>query len=261
MYEKFAALAFALAATVSAVDYYSEGMGTYYDETPEPIVDYSEWTFVTIPDDFGEFVNNVESVGVVLKYDGDDSDIFNWAAENYEVNTDFDEPTGDVFAATVGFLDTVTAESAYTLCFNPTESNAAICSILFGAGDMFASISIDNSVLQEEDGFIDFSNLEEGASEPLFNTNASMSLGGAGIGVEFGNSYDSDSNTWSAWHWADGGDNDFLEGEYDVYLIQTDDTESTDPIQSSYLFSDSIEITYNGAIIMANAAIACTAVL
>jgi hypothetical protein len=232
-----------------------------YDETPEPIVDYSELTFVTIPNDFGEFVNNVESVGVVLKYDGDDSDIFTWASENYDINTDFDEPTGDVFAATVGFLDTVTAESGNTLCFHPTESDAAICSILFGAGDMFASISIDNSVFQEEDGFIDFYNLEEGASEPLFNTNASMSLGGAGIGVEFGNSYDSDSNTWTAWHWADGGDNDFLEGEYDVYLIQTIDTESTDPIQSSYLFSDSVEITFNGAITMASAAIAFTSVL
>jgi hypothetical protein len=39
MYEKFAALAFALVATVQAEEYGLDYYGAYYDQTPEPIVE------------------------------------------------------------------------------------------------------------------------------------------------------------------------------------------------------------------------------
>ena len=98
MYEKFAALAFALIVAVKAQDEFDEE-ATVYEQTPEPEfpVDWAE--YLTIPDDFGEFTNNVESVGAALWFDGEDSEIFAWAEDNYdEDNTNFDAPTGDVFA-------------------------------------------------------------------------------------------------------------------------------------------------------------------
>jgi len=42
---------------------------------------------------------------------------------------------------------------------------------------------------------------------------------GAGIGKEFGHAFDMDTNTWFVWHWADGTDNDFPEGDYDLFVI------------------------------------------
>ena len=42
---------------------------------------------------------------------------------------------------------------------------------------------------------------------------------GAGIGLEFGHSFDGVMNVWAVWHWADDSENDFVEGLYDVYVI------------------------------------------
>ena len=43
---------------------------------------------------------------------------------------------------------------------------------------------------------------------------------GAGIGVEFGQSFDDVANVWAVWHWADDSENDVVEDSYDVYVIQ-----------------------------------------
>ena len=43
---------------------------------------------------------------------------------------------------------------------------------------------------------------------------------GAGIGLEFGHSFDGVMNVWAVWHWADDSENDVVEDSYDVYVIQ-----------------------------------------
>jgi|688.fasta_scaffold615127_1 hypothetical protein len=132
MYEKFVALAFALLATAQPEEYYLDSYGAYYDQTPEPIVEDIEWTYLTVPDDFGEFVNNIEFLGVSLFFDGEDSEIFGWAVSNYVANSDFAEPTGYVFAAAVGYLDTVSDEELMYLCFDHTNFDLARCAITRG---------------------------------------------------------------------------------------------------------------------------------
>ena len=118
MYEKFAALAFALIVTVNAQDDY-EGDDMVYEQTPEPEFPADWAEYIAIPEDFGEFTNNVESVGVALWDDGEDSDIFTWAEDNFEEdNVDFGAPTGGVCAAEVTFIDGV---STAWLCFADGE--------------------------------------------------------------------------------------------------------------------------------------------
>ena len=87
---------------------------------------------MTVPDDFGEFVNNLEFVGVTLFFDGEDSEIFGWAVSNYEANSDFEKPIGDVFAAAVGYFDTVSDEELMLLCFDHTDFDNARCAITKG---------------------------------------------------------------------------------------------------------------------------------
>jgi hypothetical protein len=41
------------------------------------------WTLLTVPDDFGYFINNVDFVRVALWFDGNESDIFAWANSFY----------------------------------------------------------------------------------------------------------------------------------------------------------------------------------
>ena len=101
MYEKFAALAFALIVTVQAQeeDYYNT-YGADYEQAMAPTFPVDIAEYLTIPYDFGDFNNKIDSVGVALWYDGEDSEIFAWADDNYvEDNTEFGMPTGDVFMA------------------------------------------------------------------------------------------------------------------------------------------------------------------
>ena len=120
MYEKFAALAFALIVTVKAQDDYYPDDTTAFAQTPEPEFPEDWAEYLTIPDDFGDFENNVESVGLALWFDGDDSDIFAWADDNYVdgVDTSFGFPTGDVFMAEVTFIEDITSDEAQYLCFD-----------------------------------------------------------------------------------------------------------------------------------------------
>ena len=120
MYEKFAALAFALIVTVNAQDEEYGDDTTAFAQTPEPEFPEDWASYLEIPEDFGDFENNVESVGLVHWYDGDDSDIFTWAEENYVdgVDTSFGMPTGDVFMAEVTFFEDITADEAQYLCFD-----------------------------------------------------------------------------------------------------------------------------------------------
>ena len=82
---------------------------------------------------------------------------------------------------------------------------------------------------------------------------------GAGIGLEFGHSFDGVMNVWAVWHWADESENDFVEGLYDVYVIQG--TEDEEGIRTEYCFSDTLDLVYNGVSEMASIAIASASVL
>ena len=70
MYEKFAALAFALIVTVNAQAANGVADAAVYEQTPEPEFPADWAQEIAIPDDFGAFTNNVESVGVALWADG-----------------------------------------------------------------------------------------------------------------------------------------------------------------------------------------------
>ena len=82
---------------------------------------------------------------------------------------------------------------------------------------------------------------------------------GAGIGLEFGHSFDGEMNVWAVWHWADDSDNDFVEGLYEVYVIQGGEDE--EGILTEYCFSDTLELVYNGATKHASVLIASVTVL
>jgi hypothetical protein len=249
MYEKFAALAFALFATVHGQDYDVEET-TAIEQTPVPdIGDDTLWNLVTIPEDedFGEFNNNVEYIGVALWGEDEESDIFAWAEENYEENTDYMEPTGDVFAAEIGFLEAFYEGYSIAVGFYADGAEAAY----FATSDGFATWSIDAAELPEEDGEIDVASLGWSVE-----SNTDTVEAGAGIGSEFGQALSDDATTWSIWQWnADSESEDFEEGAYDVYVIQTDDT------GAQFFFSDELDIAYLGATTMVSAAIASATAL
>ena len=242
MYEKFAALAFALIVTVNAQDDYGYGDDAVYEQTPEPEFPADWAEYIAIPDDFGEFTNNVESVGVALWDDGEDSDIFTWAEDNFEEdNANFGAPTGDVFAAEVTFIDGV---STAWLCFNPDEM------VLCAATD-FTTLTVDSELTIEDDGSIDLASVET----TVLSNDDDFGEAGAGIGNEIGHAYDEETGVWTIWHYADEVGYSFQEGEYEVYVVQVDEESNT------FVFSDTLDLVYNGASEMASVAIASATVL
>ena len=127
MYAKYTAIAFALLATVFAQDEEKSVDGAM--QTPEPDWNVDWWTLVTVPEDFGEFDNNIDYIGFALWDDGEDSAIFDWAKTDYVENEDYYEPTGEVFAAQVGFLEAITDTQSYYLCFDNEDFASAYCAV------------------------------------------------------------------------------------------------------------------------------------
>ena len=160
MHEKFAALAFTLIVAVQAQeeDDYNT-YGTEYVQTPEPTFPVDIAEYLTIPDDFGDFTNNIESVGVALWYDGNDSDIFAWANDDYVVygRFDFGTPTGDVFMAEVTFIDYVYTYLYHIICFDDTRN--CICAGFLD--EYYNTLKFDCNKLSEEDGIFDLKPFEE----------------------------------------------------------------------------------------------------
>ena len=85
---------------------------------------------MTIPEDFGEFTNNIEYIGFALWDDGKDSDIFGWLKTDYVKNEDYNEPTGEVFAAEVKFLEAISELQSYYLCFSNADFEVAYCAVM-----------------------------------------------------------------------------------------------------------------------------------
>lgn len=74
--------------------------------------------YLTIPDKFDDFKNNIESIAIGLWYDGDYSEIYNWVASRYVKNQDFEIPNGYVFGAQVVLItDQDMSTEAYYICF------------------------------------------------------------------------------------------------------------------------------------------------
>lgn len=202
---------------------------------------------VTIPEDFGEFNNNVDYIGVALWGEDEDSDINAWVEDNWVENPDYVEPTGDVFAAEIGFLEAFYEGYSIAVGFYADGADAAY----FATSDDFATWSIDPSELPEEDGEIDVASLGW-----TVESNTDSVEGGAGIGSEFGQALSEDATTWSIWQWnADSTSGDFEEGTYAVYVIQSDET------GAEYIFSDELDVAYLGATTMVSAAIASATAL
>ena len=151
MYEKFAALAFALIVTVQAQeeDVYNYSGG--YKQSPQPTFPVDIAQYLTIPDDFGDFTNNIESIGVALWYDGIASDIFAWAIENYVGKVYYAVmPSGNVFMAEVAFIDTVSKTDSQILCFD--DGTTCICAGF--KGGIYKSFILDGTILAAEDGVV-----------------------------------------------------------------------------------------------------------
>ena len=111
--------------------------------------------------------------------------------------------------------------------------------------------SVDPANFPEEDGEVDTADFGFTPEE-----NSSTTEGGAGIGNEFGHSYDEELLEWTVWQWnANSVSGDFTEAEYNVYVIQTDDA------GVEYYFSTLVDISYAGATTMVSAAIASATVL
>ena len=127
MYAKYTAIAFALLATVFAQDEEESVDGAMQTPVPDWNVDW--WTLVTVPEDFGEFDNNIDYIGFALWDDGEDSAIFDWAETDYVENEDYNEPTCEVFAAHVGFLEAITETQSYHLCFDNDDFTLAYCAV------------------------------------------------------------------------------------------------------------------------------------
>ena len=76
---------------------------------------------MTIPVYFGNFDNNIESIGLGIWYDGDYSDIWSWLVNNRaDCFGEFmwPEPNGYVLAAEVTFKRKVESREAQYICFN-----------------------------------------------------------------------------------------------------------------------------------------------
>ena len=63
------------------------------------------------------------------------------------------------------------------------------------------------------------------------------------------------TGVWTIWHYADEVGYSFVEGEYEVYVVQVDEESNT------FVFSDTLDLVYNGASEMASVAIASATVL
>ena len=204
-------------------------------QTPYPMLEDTKLTAqMTIPEEFSDFQNNVDIVSICLWYDGENSDIFSWATENSENNTDFGMPTGDIFAAEVQYLGIVWNDDRHYICFDHADFANVRCAAT--SGDFYFTLTTEAKSMPK-DGLCDTSTIEYGVEE----NDGQYSSTGAGIGAEFGQNFSVDPYTWTVWHWNDDGEYNMPEGEYKVYYIQ----EESDG--SAYCFSDAIEIVYNGA--------------
>ena len=253
MYEKFVALALLLTATVQGQedDDYS---GDVWDQTPEPAMWHDFYVEMTIPDDefFGEFVNNVDYAGFGLWDDSDNAAIQDWVDAHDFTDASFNEPTGEVFGGTVGFIEEVSELDYHVACiYGPSYDDKAWCTGTVGT-DYFTA-TIDPSDLPE-DGSTEWDVSAVGTTQ----LNAEDFDGdlGAGIGVEFGHSFDPEANEWNVWWWNDGSEGDFIEAEHEVYIVQYDAE------GSEFTFSETLDITmWAGASHLAAATIASATVL
>ena len=74
--------------------------------------------YLTIPEDFGDFDNNIDWIRAALWYDGDQSKIFDWADRNYDESPSFGMPISNVFLAEVSFIDDIKTNEGMLLCFD-----------------------------------------------------------------------------------------------------------------------------------------------
>lgn len=196
-------------------------------QTPQPEfpVDWAQDIAVPEEEEFGDFTNNVESVQAALWNDGEESEIFTWAEDNYDEETaNFGAPNGDVFELQVTFIDGVTTT---WVCLDGGED--VLC-----ASSEFTTLAITSEIEIGEDGSIV---LEEVESEELSN-DVAFGEDGAGIGLEFGHALD--ENVWSVWNYSDDETYSFTEGSYEVYVVQAG-------LEGNFVFSDTLDLVYNGA--------------
>ena len=95
--------------------------------------------WMTIPEDFSDFENNIDTLRICLWYDGENSDIFTWATNNSENNTDFGMPTGNVFAAEVQYLGIVWNDDRHYICFDHADFNKVRCAAT--SSDLYFTIT------------------------------------------------------------------------------------------------------------------------
>ena len=107
---------------------------------------------MNIPDDFGDFTNNIESIGVAFWNDELRGDVITaWVIENYFVENSYTNlPSGDVFMAEVAFIDTVSKTDSQILCFD--DGTTCICAGF--KGGIYKSFILDGTILAAEDGVV-----------------------------------------------------------------------------------------------------------
>ena len=71
---------------------------------------------MTIPNFFNDFENNIESIGMGIRWDGDYSDIFDWL--DSQADDRFEEANGHVFYAEVVFLREVLPTESQYICLD-----------------------------------------------------------------------------------------------------------------------------------------------
>ena len=122
--------------------------------------------------------------------------------------------------------------------------------VLCAATD-FTTLTVDSEFTIEDDGSIDLASVET----TVLSNDDDFGEAGAGIGKEFGHAYDEETGVWTIWHYAGELSYNFEEGDYQVYVVQVDDESNT------FVFSDTLDLVYNGASEMASVAIASATVL
>ena len=132
------------------------------------------------------------------------------------------------------------------LCFYHANCVSAVCAVT--QGDNYATINVDPLAFPKEDGDINTMLIDYDLKVNLDD----FGTMGAGIGNEFGHAYDSETNIWTVWYWADSSDNEFPYGEYDVHIIQQDEA------GIHYFFSDTLIL--NSSISIFNVAFASVTV-
>ena len=122
--------------------------------------------------------------------------------------------------------------------------------VLCAATD-FTTLTVDSELTVEEDGSIDLASVET----TVLSNDSDFGEAGTGMGNEFAHAYDEDTGVWTFWHYADETGYSFIEDDYEVYVVQVDEESNT------FVFSETLDLVYNGASKMASVAIASATVL